>query len=107
MLPPDQKRPSLKAPDASPESGAMSAGAAVDGDAGHHGIAALSPAPSLATLMHAFRRCWRLAVPAALLAACVGAAIALIFVPPQYSSVVVFRIQSRPSQGSLEDEGNF
>jgi capsular exopolysaccharide synthesis family protein len=69
--------------------------------------AVLSAAPSLSTIGHAFRRKWPVAVPVALLGAFVAAVVACLLVPGQYTSVVVFRVLTRPPQGSLEGEENF
>jgi capsular polysaccharide biosynthesis protein len=69
--------------------------------------AALTAAPSLSTLMHSFRRRWKIAVPVALLGAALAAAGTWMLVPGQFTSSILFRILSRPSQGSLEGEENF
>jgi capsular exopolysaccharide synthesis family protein len=61
----------------------------------------------MSVLMHAFRRAWKLALPIALVGALATAAVAWLLVPPQFTSAIVFRIATRPSQGSIEDEGNF
>jgi capsular exopolysaccharide synthesis family protein len=77
------------------------------GDAPPAAPAALSAPPSLATLLHAFRRRWKVAIPVALLGAALAVAAVWFLVPGEYASVIVFRILSRPPQGSLENEDNF
>jgi capsular exopolysaccharide synthesis family protein len=67
----------------------------------------LSSAPTLGTLVHAFRRRWTMAVPVALGGALAACAIAWVVMPAEYTSIIVFRILSRPPQGSLENEENF
>lgn len=69
--------------------------------------AALSSAPTMSTLLHAFRRAWKVGLPLAILGALGVAAAAWVFVPPQYTSAMVLRINSRPNVASLEEEGNF
>jgi capsular exopolysaccharide synthesis family protein len=69
--------------------------------------AALSSAPTLGNLLHAFRRCWRLAVPLALLAALGAGAAAWVIVPPQYTSFVTFRVSSRAPAGTPDEETSF
>ena len=68
---------------------------------------ALSAMPGLGTMLHALRRCGKWAVPLALLAGGLVAAVVWLAVPGQFVSTVVFRIRTRPSQGSLEQEDNF
>ena len=69
--------------------------------------AALSAAPSLGTLLHALRKSWRLAIPVALLGAFVAAALTWFLIPAQYTTGTIFRIQTRPSGSSLEDDVTF
>jgi succinoglycan biosynthesis transport protein ExoP len=69
--------------------------------------AILSAAPSLATLMHAFRRRWLLALFVAFLGAGLAVVAAMQIVPGEYTSTIVLRILSRPPQGSLENEDQF
>jgi capsular exopolysaccharide synthesis family protein len=68
---------------------------------------ALSAMPGLGTMLHALRRCWKWAVPLALLVAGLAVAASWVLVPGQFTSSVVFRLQPRPNQGSLENEENF
>ena len=69
--------------------------------------AALSAAPTLATMMHAFRHCWKRALLAAVVGGLLAAAAAWLLSPTEYISVIEFRILQRPPQGSLENEDNF
>ncbi len=69
--------------------------------------AVLSAAPSLTAILHAMRRKWTFAVPIALLGGLLAAAWAWLAVPGQYTSAIVFRILTRPPQGSLDGEENF
>jgi capsular exopolysaccharide synthesis family protein len=112
MLPPDSKKslPSKAASETTLEHAAQNHARRADGDypAGPPvPPAVLSAAPSLSTLMHAFRRKWTIAIPVAVVGALLAAAIAWLIVPGQYTSVIVFRILTRPPQGSLEGEENF
>jgi capsular exopolysaccharide synthesis family protein len=65
---------------------------------------ALTAPPSLGTLLQAFRRCWPLALPLALLGAAGAAALAWYLVPGVYTAHLVLRLASRPPRGSLENE---
>jgi len=105
MLPPDQKRLAPQKPDATPnqtpfapsaalESGGMSAGAA-------------QSAPSMSTLINAFRRCWLLALLLAIPAGAITAGIIWYVMPPEYVSEIQFTLESKAPIGSLEDENNF
>lgn len=69
--------------------------------------AALTAAPGLGTMVHAFRRCCWYALPLGLVAGLLGAAGALFFYPGAYNSTVVFRLLPRPTHGQQEDEGHF
>ncbi len=109
MLPPDPKKLlPHKAADNPPDHGALPASLPLEGDGGAPAAPppALSAMPGLGNLLHAFRRCWLWAVPLALLGGAVGAAAGYFLVPGQYVSSVVFRIQSRPMHGALENEDN-
>jgi succinoglycan biosynthesis transport protein ExoP len=69
--------------------------------------AMLSAAPSLTAILHAMRRKWTIAVPIALVGGLLAAAGAWLLVPGQFNSAIVFRILTRPPQGSLDGEENF
>jgi capsular exopolysaccharide synthesis family protein len=56
----------------------------------------LSAAPTFTSLMHALRRRWILAVPLALLAAILAVLAVFVALPPQYVSVLRFKINARP-----------
>lgn len=108
MLPPDPKK-SVSTRETDP---ALERPVTPSGGSEHEHLpaappAALSSAPSLGTLFHAFQRVWLKAVILGLVAAALAAAVAWYVVPPQYASTIIFRINSRPTHGSLEDEGNF
>ncbi len=113
MLPPDQPKylPPKKFSDTTPDHAvpppSVAANYAEPASMGGEQPVALSSAPSLTTLLHAFRRAWKLAIPLALLAGVAAAAAAWMLVPPQYTASVVFRILSRPTSGMAEDEGAF
>lgn len=109
MLPPDPRTP-MTGKEAGPAIDHLPHAGSPAGDTGHAPAeppAALSAAPSLGTLLHAFRRVWLRALSLGLLGAIAAAAAAWYFVPPQYASSIVLRINSRPNHGSLEDESNF
>ncbi len=57
---------------------------------------ALTAPPSLATLLYAFRRCWRLAVIVGALGALVAIAVAWTVVPGNYATTAVLRIPVEP-----------
>jgi capsular exopolysaccharide synthesis family protein len=107
MLPPDPRKllPAKNPADAGPDY-QPPAPAAHESDA-HTPPAALSSAPSLGALFNALRRCWRTAVPVAVLGGLLAAGLGWVLAPSEYTSTVVFRILSRPPQGSLENEDNF
>lgn len=109
MLPPDPKNPTTsKDAGHSLDHLTHAVGSGVDGGHAAGGPpAALSAAPSLGTLMHAFGRVWLRAVTLGLLGAAIAGAAAWYFVPPQFVSSIVFRINSRPALGMPEDEGSF
>ncbi|MFO0877274.1 MAG: polysaccharide biosynthesis tyrosine autokinase [Gemmataceae bacterium] len=111
MVPPDPKFPPQQPADTtselvpSPHQG-LPAGADL-GAAGYGPPPALSAAPTLSTILHAFRRVWKSALLVAVIGAAAAAAIAWALIPPMYTCSVGFRILSRPITGSSEDEGNF
>jgi capsular exopolysaccharide synthesis family protein len=111
MLPPESKKflPNKAASETTLDHAAMPhAGRAAEPMAGPSlPPAALSAAPSLSAIMHAFRRKWTIAIPVALVGALLAMAVTWLLVPGQYTSVIVFRILSRPPQGSLDGEEVF
>lgn len=109
MVPPDPKFPPQPSADTTPDyplPGGLTPASELGG-AAFGPPPALSAAPSMTTLLHAFRRVWKLALGLALLGSVVAAAAVWMVIPPQYTCSVVFRVLSRPVTGSSEDEGNF
>lgn len=69
--------------------------------------AALSSAPSLSTMVYAFRRAWKVAITVALLGAILVGGVAWYLIPAHYTGQVVFRISAVPALGAVEEEGHF
>src|SRR5262249_43079633 len=109
MLPPDPKKLlPPKAADHTPDPGAAPPTESLPAAYGQASPPpVLSAMPGLAALLHALRRSWQWALPLAVLGGFLAAAASWLVVPGQYASMVVFRIQSRAPQGSLENEENF
>jgi len=107
MLPADPKKPSTRTTEPTVSQPEAVANPVVGAELTPQVPPALSAAPSLGAMLHAFRRCWRVAIPVAVVLGLLAGAITLFFMPPQYVSTVVVRITNRSSLGSLEDEGNF
>jgi capsular exopolysaccharide synthesis family protein len=64
---------------------------------------ALSAPPSLSTLAQAFRRCWSVAVPVALLGALAAVAVAWLVVPGQYVTHAILRVPVEPEGTHILD----
>src|SRR5690349_10140296 len=65
----------------------------------------LSAAPTFASLQHALRRRWLLAVPLALLATVLAVGAVLFFLPPLYVSALRFQIRAHQGPGVVFQAG--